>query len=466
MKNLWLYTEERPRINTIQTIVSKFASDRNLPFSFSTDMHILPIMEKGLFTFIYKIEGIKCEGVKDVFVSIVSGSSSFVDYLVFYKEKLPIEKDRPEYLIEETKTDDKESRNTGVYQRCSKFVYGKFFYPDVPQIMLYNLKVTQKDTPTPTYIFGTKMLKTLDIQILGKNLDEKLYQPFQSIDELIALKNAMPLTKNGVSVRIKKSEDKIEISAKLEKAGTLSSDPSIGMISIISSCLRKLGWTDRIVITLHGLKDQKSVGIRNKFILIANKLNIELNKLTIPKSELVEDYWKIQNSTEKIGTIFTSILCEEFSNSIAIYENHQGCERGYFISAQNSKNVEYLVVPKYADRAKYKAGDKKAIIFIPDLVIYDRTRNIVIDGEGKTYDNRIIGFRELRNLSFFEKHFIQKYYPKSKIDRSLIVYGSDKTTLRSIDRRIGLLLNEKGSIILGANAPLLFKEALKNLLSL
>ena len=29
----------------------------------------------------------------------------------------------PIYAIEETKTDDKESRNTGVYQRCSKFIF-------------------------------------------------------------------------------------------------------------------------------------------------------------------------------------------------------------------------------------------------------------------------------------------------------------------------------------------------------
>ena len=166
-----------------------------------------------------------------------------------------------------------------------------------------------------------------------------------------------------------------------------------------------------------------------------------------------------------MGTIFASILCEEFSDSIAIYENHQGCERGYFIAAKDTTKIEYLVVPKYTDRAKYKAGDKTAIIFIPDLVIYDRKRDTVIDSEGKVYANRTIGARELKNLRFFEKHFIKKYYPTSSITRTLILYGSNKDAIPSKDKTTGLLLNEKGVVILGENAPLLFKESLRNLLS-
>jgi hypothetical protein len=43
---------------------------------------------------------------------------------------------------EETKIDDQESRNTGVYQRCSKFVFIKNYYSNTKLIMLYNLKIT------------------------------------------------------------------------------------------------------------------------------------------------------------------------------------------------------------------------------------------------------------------------------------------------------------------------------------
>lgn len=461
MKNLWLYTEERPRVSTIQTIVGKFASDRNLKFAFSQKGKILPLMKKGLFTFVYKIEGIKCERVKDIFVQIISGSGSFVDHIVFYSEQKPLLSDQPIYLIEETKTDDKESRNTGVYQRCSKFVYSEFFYPKVPKIMLYNLKISQKIKPTLTYTFGTKILKTLGVQIMGKQLDEKLYKPFQSVDQLISLKNAMPPTKNGVSVRITKRGNKIEISSRLEKAGKLGSDPSIGMTSIISSCLRKLGWTGRIVITLHGLKNQKSVGIRNKFILIANKIGIELDGLTIPKSELVEEYWKIENNTEKLGTIFTSIICEEFANAVAIYENHQGCERGYFYDPAGKP----LTIAKYQEgkRNAYKSGDKTSIIYIPDLVIFDPSRNEVINIEGKKYSIRKDGIKELKNYTYFEKKIIKPFYKPNRILRTVVIFGSKLNKIK--EKEIGLMLNEEGLIVLNKNTPEIIKEAMSKLLA-
>lgn len=50
-------------------------------------------------------------------------------FLIFYQDKQPVVDDTPLYAIEETKTDDKESRNTGVYQRCSKFVFIQNFIP-------------------------------------------------------------------------------------------------------------------------------------------------------------------------------------------------------------------------------------------------------------------------------------------------------------------------------------------------
>ncbi len=464
MKNLWLHTEERPRISTIETIVAKFASDRGLKYNVSGTKRILPIMENGLFTFRYKIEGIECDDVENIFVTTISGSSSFTDYVVFYSENPPIQTDIPLYLIEETKTDDQESRNTGVYQRSSKFVYANFFYPKVPKIMLYNLKVVQKEEPTLTYVFGTKLLVTLGIEVLGKVLQDGAYKPFTSVDELIELKNQMPLPRYGVPVRITKDEEKIEISAKLEKAGYLAHDPNIGMTTIIASCLRQLGWKGRIVITQHGLKDQKSVGVKNKFVVIANQIGIELEGLNVPKAALVEGYWGVENNKEKLGTIFTSILCEEFSDSVAIYENHGGCERGYFICAKDGeKELQYLVIPKYSDREKYKAGDKTYIIYIPDLVIYDRKRDTVINGEGKTYANRMKGYEEMDNFDFFEEHFIKTHYPDSKITRTLILYGDKQEVLDN--KRTGLLLNENGLIVLGEDAPPLFREALDNLLA-
>jgi hypothetical protein len=124
----------------------------------------------------------------------------------------------------------------------------------------------------------------------------------------------MPETKNGTSIKLKKYKNKIEITAKLEKAGRLASDPSIGTTTLIAACLRKLGWKKDIIITKHNLPDQKSVGKNNKFIQIANKINIKLENLDIPQVALKKDYWHYETKGEKIGTIFLDIVVEEFSN--------------------------------------------------------------------------------------------------------------------------------------------------------
>jgi len=141
--NLWILTEERPKKEVIETIFQKYAKDKNISV-FINPIRIIPILDKQSFSFIYEVTGFQSPRISKVYLKIVSGSSSFVDYLVFESKNEPNEKDIPLYAIEETKTDDKESRNTGVYQRCSKFVYVDFFYPKVKKIMLYNLQVKQK----------------------------------------------------------------------------------------------------------------------------------------------------------------------------------------------------------------------------------------------------------------------------------------------------------------------------------
>jgi len=203
-KRLWILTEERPKKKVIETILTLYLKDRKIS-AFIDNIRIIPIIKKKRFTFVYEIMGIKSPKIPRIFLKLVSGNSSFVDYLVFETTKEPTQKDKPIYIIEETKTDDKESRNTGIYQRASKFVYTDFYYPNVKKIMLYNLQIEQKENATLTNIFGTKLLKTLGIEILGKKgVNNKKFSAFKNIDELITLKNKMPETFNGISIKLKK----------------------------------------------------------------------------------------------------------------------------------------------------------------------------------------------------------------------------------------------------------------------
>jgi hypothetical protein len=274
--------------------------------------------------------------------------------LFFFQDKEPTVKDTPIYAIEETKTDDSESRNTGVFQRCSKFVFLQYYYPNVKMIMLYNLQIEQKKKPTDTNIFGTRLLLTFGVEILGKKLDPKIFIPFSSIKEIIDFKKQMRTAPKGnVPIDITQKTDIIEISGRLVKSDSLSHDPNIGALSIISAIFRKLGWKNKITITKHGLK-QKHLKGSNKFILIANKLNIGLKGLSVPKAELKTEYWHYDREGEKLGTIFIHVVVESFTKGYSIFENHAGSEKGYFITAYG----EYIPLAKYEDRNKYKAGDK------------------------------------------------------------------------------------------------------------
>ncbi len=257
MKNLWILTEERPKKEVLATILQKFAKDYGYGVFIDT-LRILPVLKEQKFTFTYELTGFRCNKVDKVYIKTVTGNSSFVDFLVFYQNNEPIISDTPIYAIEETKTDDKESRNTGVYQRCSKFVFIESFYPNTKKIMLYKLQIEQKENPTETYIFGTRLLLNLGVEILGKQLDDKIFIPFKTIDEIIEFKSKMrKAPKGNVPILLTKFSDKIEVSGRLVKSGGLSHDPNIGSLSIISAVLRKLGWKKAIEITQHGLKKVK-----------------------------------------------------------------------------------------------------------------------------------------------------------------------------------------------------------------
>lgn len=142
-KNLWILTEERPKNEVLRNIISKFCIDNHISW-FLDNIRIIPILKNWKFSFTYELIWSRFEKINKIFIKTVSWNSSFVDFLVFYQENEPVEWDIPEYAIEETKTDDSESRNTWVFQRASKFVYIDSYFPNTKKVMLYNLQIEQK----------------------------------------------------------------------------------------------------------------------------------------------------------------------------------------------------------------------------------------------------------------------------------------------------------------------------------
>jgi hypothetical protein len=458
-RNLWILTEERPKIKVIAWIFEKFIRDNNFA-CFLDSIRVLPILENNKkFSFKYKVDGLSCVKVNNVYIKIVSGYSSFVDYLVFYQKNEPTQGDIPLYAIEETKTDDKESRNTGVFQRATKFVYLDLYYDNMKKTMLYNLQIKQGEEPTDTYIFGTRCLLTLGVEIAGKTLDPKIFVPFTDIDELIAFKSRMRRPPRGnVPIDITKEEGIIKVSGRLIKSDTLAHDPNIGALSLICATLRKLGWKNDIIITSHGLS-QNHLNADNKFIKIANLLDIKLENLHLPLSIKNNRYWKYETGGEKLGTIFIHLVVETFSNGCSIFENHAGCEKGYFIT----KDGKPIPLQKYTDRAEYKKGNKDEIVYIPDLILLDFDRTQIINIEGKKYEFRNRAIEELNDFEPIEELYIKKYYKGYVIKRTVVLYGGSEERIQEME--VGFLLNKHGGLILGIMAPELFKEAIKNLIN-
>lgn len=456
-KDLWILTEERPKNSVLQTIIGRFCHDYKIGF-FANPLRIIPLIKDRKFTFIYQILGIDSPNIGNIYIKTVTGSSSFVDFIVYFQEDEPVPTDTPLYAIEETKTDDSESRNTGVYQRCTKFVYIDYFYSDIKKIMLYDLQITQKKMPTQTNIFGSRLMATCGVEVVGKVQTDEQVQAFTSIDELIQYKNSMKQPPAGnVPINITKYNDRIEISGRLVKAGRLSHDPNIGALTIIAKALRVLGWKKDIVITRHGLA-QNMLTTRNKFIHIANRLDIKLQGLDIPKNIEHINYWRYEDKGEKLATIFIHLVVESFTRSYSIFENHAGCEKSYFANS----NGDVVPLVKYSDRDAYKAGNKSKIAHIPDLILVDVERLQIINIEGKTYVNRFNGIAELLNYDFIEDTYIRPQYPEHSIQRTVVVYGSKETQIVEIE--VSFMLNEKGQMILGIQAPQLFNQAISNLL--
>lgn len=453
MKDLWILTEERPKLSVVKDILRLEQPELQL-----NEMKLIPRIENNRFKFIYDIEGVNYPNTKNLYLKIVSGKSSFFDYMIVKNNGEPNPSDKNLevlYVVEETKTDDSESRNTGVYQRCSKFVYIDLYFKNIKKYMLYNNPecMNSSKKPSDTNIFGTNMLLTIGAEFHGKNLTYS--DSFKNLDELIDFKNSMRRPpESNVPMLIKKYDDRIEVSGRLSKpaeAGNIGHDPNIGALSMIAKTLRYLGWKKDIVITRHGVSQSyidKTKG-KNKFLYICKLLNIKLKDIELPQSvENHELYWDYEKKSEKVASILTHIVSEN-NGFRGIYENHAGCERGYFWTKSNKP----IVI------AKKDKNNKN--LFIPDLILhYPREgKDLILLIEGKQYSTLSKGLEEIENYDSIEDEYIYKYYPNSDIQRWITLFGGSNKSVPH--EKVLLQVTKDGDILVNNNAPVEFRNMFK-----
>lgn len=474
MDNLWILTEERPKPSVIFQIACLYCEDFQVTMPYydrlkvenkvftmpgynkhieNSELTIRPIITNGIFQFTYIVEGIEISGINQIFIKTVSGSSSFFDFLVFKQVQAPINGQTDNLLmaIEETKTSDGESRNTGVYQRASKFVFIDPYTTTAKLYMLYNDELEDRvdKKPSDTSIFGTNILLTLGVKIVGKDIS-KWFSPFSSLEDIIKFKSGMRKPPVGnIPIDITRYDDRIEISGRLSKpadAGNIGHDPNIGALSIISKCLRYLGWDKDIVITQHGVSQSyvnKTRG-NNKFLYICTILGLKLEGITLSSTvSLPEQYWHYEMSSEKMASILLHVVGEYYGMR-GIYQNHAGCERGYYKTPSNT----LIALPK-----KDQHGEN---LYLPDLVLHDSRTNTIILVEGKKLSTLQNGIKEIENYDSIENEFIKQHYPECSIYRCVSIFGGKKTGI--LHPAVILYLNEYGQIFINPSAPNCVKE--------
>lgn len=459
MDNLWILTEERPKTSVILQITEMYCSDFNDEIIKKENIKIKPIINNGYFKFVYEVEGLAVSKADKIYIKTVSGSSSFLDFLLFKQENPPTEGNVSDNLlmaIEETKTSDDESRNTGVYQRGSKFVYITPYYRNVKLYMLYNeeLEAREDKKPSDTSVFGTNILLTLGVTIVGKDIS-KWFKPFTSLDELIKFKAVMRKPPAGnIPIEITKHDDRIEISGRLAKpaeTGNIGHDPNIGALSMIAKCIRVLGWKKDIVITMHGVSQyyvNKTKG-KNKFLYICNILNLKLKDISMPAQvELPELYWHYEMSSEKMTSILLHVLCL-YNGFHSVYENHAGCERGYF----KTKNNKLITLPK---------KDRKGVnLYLPDVVLYNEPSNTIILVEGKKLSTLSDGLEEIQLYDSIEDEYIKPEYKNATIIRCVSIFGGTATT-KHLHDDVLIYMNTSGQIYINSLAPECIKQIFRN----
>lgn len=449
MDNLWLLTEERPKPSVIIQILEMYCKDFDDRMKVCGDVKIKPVISNGVFKFVYKIEGLTVAKAADIFIKTVSGSSSFIDFLLFKQEEAPTEGNCEDNLImaiEETKTSDDESRNTGVYQRGSKFVYVTPYYPNAKLYMLYNeeLEAREEKKPSDTNIFGTNILLTLGVTIVGKDISS-WFQPFRNLDELIRFKAGMRKPPAGnVPITISKFADRIELSGRLTKpknAGNIGHDPNIGALAMIAACIRKLGWNKDIVVTLHGVTQSYVNRTRgeNKFLYICNILGMHLDGIIMPRRVVLpERYWHYEKRSEKMADILLHLQAM-YHGMYCVYENHAGCERGYF----RTKTGRLVALPK-----KDRNGMN---LYLPDVVLYDEATNFILLIEGKMLATLQFGIKEIKNYDSIEQEYIYPAYGSVKIMRCVSIFGGNCQSIPH--EKVLFYLASDGRIIINHNAP-------------
>jgi hypothetical protein len=405
-------TEENPQINEISFIVKYLdISAKVIKLSANTNNN----QWDGTFNI----------GLDNPLIQInlvlAKGGGSFVDYVVFNGIGPDVIKTEPILLLESTKTSDKESRNTAINQRFTKFAVAKQLFPNTPLVLYFN---TEHIASTPTSLFGRRLLSTFGVKAFDVTYKDLLADapPFKNVNELIVAKNSIKERKKNISVKIKEVEPhKYAISAKLSKGDnkTICHDPNKGLVTGIASAIYELDKESQFIITNHCV-DVKKIPHHpsDKFWYANNRYELTLEDCNVSSSSVKfqGEYLTFETKSEKSATILFQNHMEN-NGWTTIYHNHSHSARSYFVDA----DIKEHQVPKN--------------VTIPDIVLLNNETKTIKICEGKIKKDVNLGVEQLDNLSKFIE-YVTSFYPDYTIEKGLCLYVSDINNVQELKEKI------------------------------
>ncbi len=417
MKYYTILTEEVPSKNEIS-----FLAREVLMISQNFDYLIEPVIEVASFTGEWLIT---VNSHINIIVKLFKGESSCVDYILF--DGLVDDNTNAGNalcILESTKTSDKSSRNTSVYQRITKFLVFKKMHPEsqAKMVMFYNAKWSNI-IPSKTAIFGLRMMKTLGID--AYHSDDVDYEnlltkfsiiEFLTIEDMIDSKKCITSKKGNVPVEIINNGDsKYVISCKLDKgvssnSGKISHDPNVGLLSGLVNIIHNFDRLSEIKIVNHNINQlyfDKLPTSKFWYAIDGTNVNFE-NVMIIKQPMLPSKYFALEKrSTEKLSTIlYSQLISKDYK---CIFSNHSGCALTNIITKGDD-----IIVERTMTR--------------PDILFYNEVKNELLLIEGKVEKDIILGVKQLgeNHLERFAK-LVKDAYPNSNLRKGLCI------TIDSVD---------------------------------
>jgi hypothetical protein len=409
-----ILTEEYPQEEDVACILSYIFKKR-----VHKVVYDVPFDDDGMWTWVLNIRGFE-----NVSIEFIKPGGSMCDYII-------LENDTPILLVEATQTTESESRNTCFGQRATKLVVGRQYYPGIPFMFMYSQRPTFR---TDTAKLHSRLYKTHDaiLRFRDEPFTDMLedIEPFKNVHELLFQVNTIKKKPGNTHLLIyQKSFDEFDINARLSKGDNcqISSDPNIGIVSLLAYTIHRIIPACKIIVTSHGVT--KLCGSSHKFMMANRQVDLRLSgheHVTTLGTHLSGSYYKKLSGSvsEKVSTILFHVLAST-SGFDVLFHNHAGGARSKFSTREGDVSI-----PKEMN--------------IPDLVLKMDDEIYII--EGKSGDQ---GYKkaeeQLKGLDEFEK-VMQNAYPNAIIERCICLSVKN---LETVERTPYLVfaLDAKGRVM-------------------